>query len=135
MGVVADPAGRRLVTLEQEFQEPVPETDDMLAGVEPIDVTVEYHLGLWELDRLDPPRTELARPMVAKGVAGRSIARPLVAISPDGKTIAVVRPSGTAVRLFSDEEGPIRSVRTFDTQTEVSAPGAGAKWPAGRGGS
>ena len=61
---------------------------------------------------------------------------PLVAISPDGKTIAVApcaneRPS---VRLFSAEDGSFKPARTsIDNQIRGVGPGAGAQWPDGRG--
>jgi WD40 repeat protein len=45
-----------------------------------------------------------------------------VAISPDGKTIAVVRPNGRAVRLFADEGGTFRELRpSIDTQSDIWA--------------
>ena len=61
---------------------------------------------------------------MAQARCGAALARPdrppLVALSPDGRTIAIAPSNGTWVRLFSIQEAGIRP-RLIDTQTELSA--------------
>ena len=115
MSVVADPGGRRLVTVEQLLDDPMSTLD----GFSTPDFTqFEYLVNLWDPDRLDRPVAKLqwTRP----GQAGRP-QFPLVAISPDGKTVAVAATPGKFVRLFSAVDG--RPLSRNDGRNEGRAPG------------
>jgi serine/threonine protein kinase/WD40 repeat protein len=125
MSVLGDPTGHRMVTIER-------------GGLEPDEVR-DYQVNLWDPDRLERPIATLPwrpdspvrrpdRPAAAGGVAsvpvasgsgseasrarsepsGRS-AFPLVAISPDGKTVAIAAvrgyPRETRIKLFSAADG------------------------------
>jgi serine/threonine protein kinase/WD40 repeat protein len=117
-GVVGDPGGKRLVTIEQPLDDPM---DD--GSLNP------FELYLWNPEHLNQPIARLEWP--GAGPPGRPAgpAIPLVAISPDGKTVAVAAARrNTGVRLFSALDG--RAFRTegrgdrgfqIDTQTDVSA--------------
>ena len=130
VGVVGDPASQRLVTIE------LTEDDAMSAAMEPTwdspEVHGEYEVNLWDLDRLDKPMATLPwswpsgppRPRPGSGSAPRpapsthSFWPPLVAISPDGKTVAVAPWHGTWVRLFSAQDGnAIAAASHLETQT------------------
>jgi serine/threonine protein kinase/WD40 repeat protein len=103
--LIADPGGERLVTIEVEWivdegmlravfeGAPVPENP----GVRPL-----LHVNLWDLDRLDQPVAELAWPRQAPA---RGPINPLIAISPDGKVVAIAAQFGTKVRLYSGMDG------------------------------
>jgi eukaryotic-like serine/threonine-protein kinase len=113
LGVLADPAGQRLITIEGVLPE---ET----AATEPAGDFTEFQVNLWDPDQLDKPpiRLRLDSP------PARSAWPPLVAISPDGKTVAVAPSRGGRVWLFAGEDGKnlnLRSGRPLETQTELSA--------------
>jgi serine/threonine protein kinase/WD40 repeat protein len=108
VGLVADPSGERLVTIESLIDESV-----LLAALEgaPLwelpGIHSGFHVNLWDLDHLDQPVARLS--LSRLGSSPRST-YPLVAISPDGKVVAVAVLSGTKVRLFSGADGrPLRS--------------------------
>ena len=112
LGVLADPGGQRLITIEG-----VP--DEMAAGMEPAWDFSEFQVNLWDPDQLDKPiRLQWTR----TGLQAHSVWPPLVAISPDGKTVAVAPSRGRRVWLFSGEDGnELRGGRPIETQTELSA--------------
>jgi serine/threonine protein kinase/WD40 repeat protein len=120
-GVIADPAGQRLVTVEQSLVDPLPLEMAALEGGEFLPPRGEYRVNLWPLDApepktLDPwPEFRLGRRPPPQ------VWPPLVAISPDGRTIAVVPSNATRVRLFSALDGTPKPRGLIDTQTEVSA--------------
>ena len=99
-----------------------------------------YQVNLWDPDRLDAAAREA--PLDAARPPGRPAGRqfPLVAISPDGKTVAVAAIRGKFVKLFSaltasrsrgrepkrrrgtrEESTAGRDEIDIDTQTELSA--------------
>jgi serine/threonine protein kinase/WD40 repeat protein len=101
LSVVGDASGRRLVTIEQTVEDPAPARN-------------EYQVNLWDLDHLDKPIRKL------EWSSGRPN-WPLVAISPDGKTVAVAGWRGKFVRLFSGVDGRNTERSEVDTQTELGA--------------
>jgi WD40 repeat protein len=125
LGLVADPAGQRLIT----FESPVDDffSLSLLEGVPPGEnrgLHVGYQLNLWDLDHLDQPIARLpwSRP------ASPRPAFPLVAISPEGMYVAVAASGGTRVRLYSgadgkslqnDERGTHERRGEIETQTEL----------------
>ncbi|MGO9466056.1 MAG: WD40 repeat domain-containing serine/threonine protein kinase [Isosphaeraceae bacterium] len=132
LGLVADPGGERLVTIESFV---VIDENVLLALVDGaplsalpgIHVGYQYHVNLWDLDHLDQPVARL--PWSRPGPSPRP-SFPLVAISPDGKIVAVAALQGTRVRLFSGvdgaplrfDQGPLQQRRgEIETQTELGA--------------
>jgi serine/threonine protein kinase/WD40 repeat protein len=126
MGLIADPAGQRLITIES----PVDELFQLglLEGMPPVETRgfhVGYQLNLWDLDHLDQPLARLPSPRPAP--TSRQ-APPLVAISPEGMYVAIAAPGGTKVRLYSGadgkslqnhEWGPQERRGEIETQTEL----------------
>jgi eukaryotic-like serine/threonine-protein kinase len=137
IGVIADATGHRLVTIEQT-QDSSPSTDEKgpTADGEAPAPRWEYQVNLWDMDHLDEPPITVdpwQRPPQGHGARDGSFSRPpqgrapdwppLVAVSPDGKTIAIAPPNNpfdTSVRLFSVQDGEPRR-RPINNQTEVSA--------------
>jgi eukaryotic-like serine/threonine-protein kinase len=100
LSVFADPGGRRLVTIEQLVEDTL--ALDGLSTADPSLGTSDFQVNLWDPDHLERP---IARLQWAKfGTPGR-IQFPLVAISPDGKTVAVAAARGKFVGLFSAVDG------------------------------
>jgi WD40 repeat protein len=97
LSVVADPGGKRLVTVEQVIEDPLAGLDGFPADSGPND----FQVNLWDPDHLDRPVAKLqwTRP----GLSGRP-QFPLVAISLDGSTVAVAA-NRRYVRLFSSADG------------------------------
>jgi serine/threonine protein kinase/WD40 repeat protein len=128
-GLIADPSGERLVTVESEWL-----IDDALllavwegAPFPEIPAIRVFHVNLWDLDHLDQPVARLSFPRF--GPSPRP-PYPLVAISPDGKTVAVAAAGGTRVRIFSVADGELsrsgeRTLlprrRDIETLTELGA--------------
>jgi eukaryotic-like serine/threonine-protein kinase len=116
LSVLGDAFGRRLVTIEQSPEDP------MSAGIEGLSGPDAFQVNLWDpADHLDQPiaRLQWTRP----GPGGRPgwPPWPLVAISPDGKTVAVAAMRGKFVRLFSGVDGRKTERDEIDTQTELGA--------------
>ncbi len=130
LGLVADPAGRRIVTIERII-DPVVEA---MEGAVPWDISdpTEYEVNLWDLDRLDEPMTALnwyragfggrpgngppnhgpnasnaptTDPQQSRGRPPTPPPLPLVAISPEGKVVATGSWGTPFVRLFSAADG------------------------------
>ncbi len=125
VGVIADPTGQRLVTIERTLEELVPPEVAALEGGEDPAPAGEYKVNLWELDSLewiktlDPWRESRSGRFIKPPPQTRP---PLVAISPDGKIVAVAPSSATWVRLFSARDGGLRGPwDRVETQAEVSA--------------
>ncbi len=97
-GVVGDPAGKRLVTIEEVMRRPDACGDSRgLAN--------EFQVNLWNPEHLDKPVKLRTDGLVAPGrPAGRQCLR-LLPISPDGKTVAVAALRNKFVRLFSAIDG------------------------------
>ena len=112
MGVVADPAGRRLITIERVLDESIDRVVDGPPDWDPSGPS-DYQVNLWDLDQLDRPIAALSwsrpRPLVRnRSEASTTPPRPswpLVAISPEGKVVAVGGFGAQSVRLFSAEDG------------------------------
>ena len=131
VGVFGDPGSQRLVTIEMT------EDDAISAAMDPTwdphQVHGDYVVNLWDLDHLDKPIATLpwgwpstpsrprpgSSPRPAPSPSPRAVWPPLVAISPDGKTVAVAPWHGTWVRLFSAKDGN-RAGLIVETQ-ELSA--------------
>jgi eukaryotic-like serine/threonine-protein kinase len=133
-GVIGDPAGKRLVTIEEE--DPESEFD----GLE----VTDFQVRLWNLEHPDRPvELQWTDQQAPPGRPPGWPQIPLVAISPDGKTIAIATWRDKFVKLFSAIDGralgrdgrPVpnpaegrrpgrnQGPRQFqiDTQTELSA--------------
>jgi len=129
VSLVADPSGEHLITIESLIDEIF--LFAVQEGAPPAElprIHSGFSVNLWDLDHLDQPvaRVSLAR----LGASPRSNFPPLVAISPDGKIVAVALPSGTRVGVFSvadgelsrsDERPLLRRRIEIDTQTELGA--------------
>jgi eukaryotic-like serine/threonine-protein kinase len=109
--------GRRLVVIDSpdspRERGPVPPTPSDRRGLE---------VTLWDIDKPDTPLATLARFEVSPQAGPQS--RPLVAISPDGATVAVATFHETAVSLFAGKTGA--ALASIETQTELTALALGA---------
>ncbi len=105
LGILGESTGRRLVTIEL-----VQVQDDAMAqslldrfpGLDAPNTRSEVHVNLWDPDHLDRPIAKLPW-RVGPPVRGESY--PLVAISPDGKNVAVASHRGMLVKIFSARDG------------------------------
>jgi serine/threonine protein kinase/WD40 repeat protein len=107
--LVADPAGRRLVTIERVVDDAIARAMEGMSAWDPA-ATGEFEVNLWDLDRRDGPIASLpwSRPpdppnRSPRAPVARRPAWPLVAISPDGKMVAVCPWGSTWIRLFSED--------------------------------
>jgi len=116
-GVYASPDGRRLVTVETlpPSRPPAGAAAVGKAGPRP-GPPGRFLTSLWDPEQLDVPLATLAQTEPEPG--GRN-GTPLVAVSPDGKTVAVARTGKTSVSLWLTETG--RPAGQIDTQTDLSA--------------
>ncbi len=132
IGVLGDPGGQRLLTIEMVSDDTISAELDGLADWDPSEFHGRYQVNLWDPDRLDAPIRELnwlpnlrdqrpgspGPPPRSSGGSGSGPQSaspsiwPLVAISPDGKTVAVAPRGGTWVRIFSGEDGMPRQRRS-----------------------
>jgi len=104
LGVLGESTGHRLVTIETE-------TDDSMfqrfvdGPVGPDFPFREFYVCLWDADNLVRPIASLPW----RVGPGRGGGFPLVALSPDGRTVAVASHRGMLVKLFSARDGtPLR---------------------------
>jgi len=118
VGVVGDPSGERLLTIEPTPDDAMSAAMEGLPDWDPAEFHGKYQINLWDADRLDRPIATLPwwpPPRSGSSSGSGSVPRtvwPLVAISPDGKTVAVAPWNGTWVRLFSGEDGKPRQRRS-----------------------
>jgi eukaryotic-like serine/threonine-protein kinase len=113
LGLAADSTGRRFVTIERVFDEDM--LEEMAEMTFPdASMPVEYQVVLWNLEHLDQPIATLRppRPGPERGNRDRNApppprptSSPLVAISPDGRLVAVSAVRETFVWLFSGDDG------------------------------
>ena len=125
LSVVGDPGGKRLVTIDQVIEDPVSALENMSSG-DPFNQS-DLQVNLWDPDQLDRPKRRLywndGPPRL-----------PLIAISPDGKTVAIGGFRSKFLKLFSAADGLPLNIRNdgrpsdrnqernqIDTQTELSA--------------
>ncbi len=100
LGVLGESTGHRLVTIETE-------TDDSMfqrfvdGPIGPEFPSRDFYVYLWDADNLVRPIASLPW-RVGPGPGGRF---PLVALSPDGRTVAVASHRGMLVKLFSARDG------------------------------
>ena len=116
LALLAEPTGKRLVTLERERG--VAEEEEGSA-FSPSDEfgrrSPDFQLMLWDLERIDAPLTLVSR--MRNGP--RRPTFPMAALSPDGTTLALAQFRGTTVRLFSAEDG--RFLGQIETQAELTS--------------
>ena len=108
VGVVGESTGRRLVTIERSsggFDRAVRSCDGVGSGSAA--PRSDLQVNLWDSDQLDRPIAKLAW-RVEPMRRGES-PPPLVAISPDGKTVAVAPFRGMSVKLYSGAGTAVRS--------------------------
>ena len=117
LSVVGDPGGKRLVTIEQVIEDPVAALDGPCA-CRVLSAQTEFQVNLWDPDQLDRPLKKAAVDQARATV--RPPQFPLVAISPDGKTVAVAGSRGKYVRLFSALDG--KSVSRNEAGTTARHP-------------
>ena len=94
VGVVGEPTGRRLVTIERSQEDPTTQRHLETMLVRMLRPPSDFHVYLWDADHLDRPIATLPVARRADD-AGARTSSPLVAISPDGKTVAVASFRGT----------------------------------------
>jgi eukaryotic-like serine/threonine-protein kinase len=136
LGVLSDPGGQRLLTIETVSEDAMSAALEGLADWDPAGFPGKYQVNLWDPDHLDAPihaldwlegpreqRGGLSPRASAGSGSGPSpdSAWPLVAISPDAKTVAVAPRNGMFVRLFSAEDGKPKRARPFPPQPPLSA--------------
>lgn len=92
LGVLGESTGHRLVTIE---------TDSADKPRGPEVPFRDFYVYLWDADNLVQPIASLPCPVGP----GRGGGFPLVALSPDGRTVAVAPPRGMLVKLFSARDG------------------------------
>ena len=112
VGVLGEPSGRRLVTIEHVAADA--DTQKLVAQMFGPDVPPpgEFHVYLWDVDNLVQPIATL-RWRVGPPARWWD-AFPLVAISPDGKTVAVASNGGRLVKLYSARDGkPLKRTSRF----------------------
>ena len=120
IGVLGDPAGQRLVTIESlEDEGPAAEMERAF-DLDPTEFHGAFQIVLWDLDHLERPLKTLSPPWLKTGPDSRPIF-PLVALSPDGKVLAVAQSRGNAVFLYSAQDGTPIPGRPIPTQGEVFA--------------
>ena len=116
ISMIAAPNGSNLVTLDRPWR------DDRGPGGGGRPEAEEIRVHLWDRNRSDAPRTTLALPAPngeGQGQPGRPQSqRLLLAIAPDGSTIAAARLGETEVSLW-DGEG--KSIGSMDLQVNLSA--------------
>ncbi len=138
VGVLGDPRGQRLLTIETVSDDLMSAEMEGLPDWDPTEFHGKYQVNLWDPDHLDAPIRPLLwlpdpsprdqrtgpspRTGAGSGASPYSV-WPLVAISPDAKTVAVAPRNGTWVRLFSAEDGmPKRGRSAFImNQPQLSA--------------
>ena len=129
LSVVCDPGGKRMVTIEQVIEDPDTALESM-SSADPFGQS-DFQVNLWDPDQLDRPKKRLQWQYPSDGTPRR----PLIAISPDGKTVAVGGSRGKFLRLFAAADGSPLAIRNdgrpqdrnqIDTQTELSALTLGA---------
>ena len=104
LGVLGESTGRRLLTIELtpvQDEAMVQSLLDRFPGQDPPNLR-EIQVYLWDPDHLERP---IARLPWRIGPAVRGEAYPLVAISPDGKNIAVAQHRGLLVKVLSARDG------------------------------
>ena len=119
-GLYADAFGRRMVTVDAVVEEPSAENlMEAIAGADPGPIRTHYQVSLWDLDRLDAPIAKISVPRTSHG--GRLEPPPMVAIGPDGKTIALGQRGDQSIRLFSAADGkPLKGRReTIDSKIDA----------------
>ena len=116
VGVLGDPSGQRLVTLEtmEEEGESAP-FEEMSSDLDLAEFRGTFQIVLWDPEHVENPIATLRTPWLRPGVEPIV---PLVALSPDGKTIAVALSRGKSVWLYSARDGsplgrPIQTQRVI----------------------
>lgn len=102
-GLYADAVGRRLVTLDAVVDES--DLEGLMeggAGVDPGPPHTGFQVSLWDLDRLDAP---IAKIPVPRGPRGGRLEPPLVALGPEGRTLALGQRGDPSVGLLSAVDG------------------------------
>ena len=111
VGVLGEPNGRRLVTIELVRPMPPPRdsSTDRSAPISRRRVSSTFISGMPTISS-----SPIATLQWRVGTAVRNPAFPLVAISPDGKTVAVASTGGSLVKLYSARDGaPLKRMVRF----------------------
>ena len=120
IGVLGDPAGQRLVTIESLEEEGPAAKMERESDGDPTEFHGAFQIVLWDLDHLERPLKTLSPPWLRTAPDSRPIF-PLVALSPDGKVLAVAQSRGKAVVLYSAQDGTPITGRPIPTQGELFA--------------
>jgi WD40 repeat protein len=112
VGVLGEPTGRRLVTVELVADSSAQQRFG--TGQNRRDVPFLFQVVLWDADNLSQPIATLDWRVGPEVTVRRGDAFPLVAISPDGKTVAVAAHRGMLVKLYSARDGtPLKETIRF----------------------
>ncbi len=104
LGVVGESTGQRLVTIERAQEDATIQSNlEMVFGQDAPPGRSDFVVYLWNPDQLDRRIAKL--PWRAGPAVRRGESPPLVAISPDGKLVAVAPFRGTVVKLYSAHDG------------------------------
>lgn len=120
VSVFGEPAGKRLATVDVE-------NAAVDSGLPPGPPRFESQVVLWDLEH--PESTPIVLEQVGQEPRPMSFSLPfpLVAVGPDGKTIAVAAHGSTTIKLYSAEDG--QALKPIESQAEVTAMAVG---PGGR---
>ena len=120
----ATPDGRRLVTCDQMLSSP-PTAPSGSRGKPGEPPPRQFQISLWDVESISKPLAALDSWEIDPVGPGPGQDQPLVAISPDGSTVAVARSRRTSVSLWSAEYGEALG-EPIETQSELTALSLGA---------
>ncbi len=135
VGVLGDPSGHRLVTIEALEDEFDAAPMEGMPDFDPAEFRGAFQVVIWDLDHLDRPLATPRAPWLRTGADSRPIF-PLVALSPDGKTLALALSRGNSVSIYSTQDGsPIRGPIRIPSEVMALALGPNGMLATASGGS
>ena len=126
VGLLGDTMGRRLVTIEVVEDDPLTMGLDAMAELEPSSISSRFQVSLWNLDRPDRPYATFEPRRPGPGQGQGRLSRPLLALSSDGKNLAMAEERSKTVILYSMETGSRLAGAPIMVQSEISALALGA---------
>ena len=142
LGVIADPTGRRLVTIEQAARGPVGRRGGRARGrrvPRAAAASIRSTSGTWTASTGRRPRSTRGPPRAGGGRGPSRLGRRRTGLrwsrsAPTARPSPSPRPTRRAVRLFSADDGTFKPAGNFDRHPDRGlGPGPGAQRPDGRG--